>query len=195
MRALAVLFCVIAAPLEAQQPASPSPPAPPAAQKPESARGESVTPPPVAPAPPSPDQKRFLDGLRTATRGVAQLKDGVARVTRTQATHDSAAQRSAGRFLAGLCGSARAFMRRGRPRMSTTAYTDSAGLKARRLVVQMDSLIAFAPGCERDAGLMPRPTADALAKRMQTYDTAMRDFRMAIGLPVKEDSARTPRRP
>src|SRR5207245_6646701 len=89
----------------------------------ESAGAESV------PAPPPPhtlDQKRFLDGLRTATRGIAQLKDGLNRVARTQARSDSASQRRAGRFLAGVCGSARAFMARGRPYLKPAVYEDSS---------------------------------------------------------------------
>src|SRR5207245_10974488 len=65
----------------------------------ESAGAESV---PAPPPPPTLDQKRFLDGLRTATRGIAQLKDGLNRVARTQARSDSASQRRAGRFLAGV---------------------------------------------------------------------------------------------
>ena len=189
MRVLAVLCCVLATPLGAQQPTPSGSPAS------DSARAESTAPQPPPPPPPSPEQKRFLDGLHTATRGIAQLKDGMARVARAQAARDSTAQRSAGRFLAGLCGSAHAFLKRGRPRMNATAYADSAGLMARRLVIQMDSLIAYTPNCERDARLTPRPTAEALTKRMQTYDTALRDFRLSIGLPVKEDSAKAPRKP
>jgi len=67
MRCLAVLFCITTTVARAQQPTPP--PA-------ESARAESV---PAPPPPPTLDQKRFLDGLRTATRGIAQLKDGLKR--------------------------------------------------------------------------------------------------------------------
>src|SRR2546430_17734958 len=76
---------------------SPAPPAPAA---------------PAALAPPTPEQQRFLSGLRTATRGIAQLKDGVNRVTRAQATGGGTSQLRAGRSLAGLCGSARSEERR-----------------------------------------------------------------------------------
>src|SRR5439155_691628 len=92
------------------QPPTPPPSPPP----PDSARAESALAPPP---PPTPEQKRFVDGLRTATRGIAQLKDGLNRVTRTQSTGDSVSRRRAGRLLVGLCGSARAFMARGRPYM------------------------------------------------------------------------------
>ena len=53
---------------------------------------DSVPPPPVpAPAPSPPpaaaptiEQIRYMAGLKTATRGVAQIRDGVNRVVRTQ---------------------------------------------------------------------------------------------------------------
>jgi len=145
-------------------------------------------------AAPTPEQQRFLDGLRTATRGIAQLKDALNRVTRAQGTGDATAQRKAGRFLGGLCGSARAFMKRGRPQMNPTAYADSIALLARRLVRQLDTLIAYAPTCEQGAAATPIPIATDLGKRMKTYDLAWRDFRAAIGLPVKDDTAKTARR-
>src|SRR2546428_53565 len=82
----------------------------------------------------------------------------------------------AGRFLAGLCGSGRAFMKRGRPQMTPTVYEDSVRLKARRLVTQMDSLIAYTPTCEQRAGATPDSTATEVGKRMKSYDAALRDF-------------------
>jgi len=180
MRCLAVLLCFAALPLGAQTPLP----------LPDSTRAESTPPPP----PPSPEQKRFLGGLRTATRGIAQLKDALGRVTRAGG-RDSAAQRRAGRFLAGLCGSSRGFLRRGRPQMSPTVYEDSVQLKAKRLVTQVDSLIKYTTTCEQNAAAAPDVTAVELGKRMKTYDTAFRDFRLAIGLPVREDSAKAPKRP
>ncbi|HZI23085.1 MAG TPA: hypothetical protein VFD76_11225 [Gemmatimonadales bacterium] len=180
MRCLAVLLWFAAISLRAQTP-TPT----------DSTRVDS-TATPAPPAPPTPEQKRFLDGLRTATRGVAQLKDGVSRVTR--AGRDSLAQRRAGRFLAGLCGSGRAFLKRGRPRMVPTVYEDSAGLKARRLVTQLDTLIGYAPTCEQKAAGAPDATATELGKRMKSYDAALRDFRVAIGLPVKDDTSKTVKR-
>src|SRR5687768_551560 len=71
-------------------------------------------PPPVVAAPlpapePTIEQIRYQEGLRTATRGVAQLRDGLNRVTRTQQA-DSLTRRRAARRLGGLCGSARSFI-------------------------------------------------------------------------------------
>ncbi|HYK83379.1 MAG TPA: hypothetical protein VEU55_09585 [Gemmatimonadales bacterium] len=167
----------------AQQPTPPPP---------DSAHAESThAPPPV----PSPDQRRFLDGLRTARRGIAQLKDGLNRVSRAQATDDSTTERTAGRFLAGLCGSARAFLKRGRPHMNPTVYSDSTRLSARRLVTQVDSLIGYASTCEASAAAAPVPVAADLAKRMKTYDAALRDFLVAIGQPVKDDTSKAARKP
>ncbi len=180
MRCLAVLCCVAATSLGAQQPIPPTP---------DSARAESAR------TPPSPEQQRFVDGLRTATRGIAQLKDGLGRVTRAQATSDTASQRKAGRFLAGLCGSARAFMKRGRPRLNPTVYADSVQPTARRLVMQLDSLIAHAASCEQGAAATPLPIATDLGKRVKTYDAAVRDFRIAVGLPVKDDTSKAARHP
>src|SRR6266704_5148922 len=119
MRCLAMLLCVAAAALGVQEPEAPLDSARPPA--------ESIAPPP----PPTLEQKRFLAGLRTATRGIAQLKDGMSRVTRA-GTRDSVAQRRAGRLLAGLCGSSRGFLKRGRPQMTPTVYEDSVQLTARR---------------------------------------------------------------
>jgi len=184
MRCVIVLLCIAATPLTAQQ-SDTSPPL-------DSARVESL---PVPPPVPSPEQRRFLDGLRTATRGIAQLKDGVSRVARTGSSHDAQVRRRAGRFLAGLCGSGRAFMKRGRPQMSPMVYEDSVRLKARRLVTQMDSLIAYTPTCEQRAAATPDSAATELGKRMKSYEAALRDFRLAIGLPVKDDTSKTPRRP
>lgn len=179
------LLClwIFAAPVRAQEPVpQPSPPA-------ESVRAESLPPPPT----PTLEQKKFLDGLRIATRGIAQLKDGVGRVTRAQGS-SAAVSRRAGRFLAGYCSSSRAFLKRGRPQMSPTVYEDTVRLKARRLVTQIDSLISWTPNCERTAAAAPNSTAVEVSKRMKTYDAALRDFRLAIGLPVKDDTSKTLKR-
>ena len=186
MRCLAVLVCVATTVARAQEPTPPPPPPPTPPPATDSVRAEST---PVPPPPPSPEQKRFVDGLRTATRGIAQLKDGLNRVTRTQAKSDSVSQRRAGRLLAGLCGSARAFMGRGRPYMKPAVYEDSTRLKARRLTVQMDSLISYTTSCEQGATATPVPIATELTKRLKTYDTVLREFRLAVGLPVKADSS------
>ena len=179
------LLCVgIVAPVVAQEPV-PQPPPPPA----ESVHVESLPPP----LPPTPEQKKFLDGLRIATRGIAQLKEGSGRVTRAQGS-SAAVSRRAGRFLAGYCSSSRAFLKRGRPQMSPTVYEDTVRLKARRLVTQIDSLISWTPNCERIAAAAPNSTAVEVNKRMKTYDAALRDFRLAVGLPVKDDTSKTVKR-
>ncbi len=183
MRCLPVVMCIAATVLGAQEPVPPA--APPA----DSPHPESLPPPP-----PTPEQKKFLLGLRTASRGITQIKDGVGRVTRAQSTHDTVVQRRAARFLAGLCGSGRAFLKRGRPQLNVTVYEDTVRLKAKRLVTQIDSLIAYTPTCEDSAAATPTSTAAALDKRMKTYDAALRDFRLAVGLPVKEDSAKQEKR-
>jgi hypothetical protein len=192
MRSLAVLLCVVAATsLGAQQPT----PAPDSVRPETTAApiAPAVPPVPTPPPPPSPEQKKFLDGLKTATRGIAQLKEGVNRVTRAT-TRDSLTQRRSGRLLAGLCGSSRAFLKRGRPRLTVTVYSDTVRLLARRLVTQIDSLIAYTSHCEQEAVATPGPTAAEVGKRMKTYDAALRDFRLAIGLPVSEDTVKTLKR-
>src|SRR5438046_5629150 len=187
MRCLAVLVCVATTVARAQEPTPPPPPP----SAPDSVRAESAL---VPPPPPSPEQKRFLDGLKTATRGIAQLKDGLGRVTRAGG-RDAAAQRRAGQIISGLCGSSRAFMKRGRPQMTPTVYEDSVQLKAKRLVTQVDTLIKYTTTCEDSATVAPGVTVLGLGKRMKSYDAALRDFRVAIGLPVKEDTAKATRRP
>ena len=183
MRCLPVVMCIAATVLGAQEPVPPASP-PPA----DSTHGESLPPPPT------PEQKKFLLGLRTASRGITQIKDGVSRVTRAQSTHDTVMQRRAARFLAGLCGSGRAFLKRGRPQMNVAVYEDTVRLKAKRLVTQIDSLIAYTPTCEDSAAATPSATVAELGKRVKTYDAALRDFRLAVGLPVKEDSAKQEKR-
>lgn len=183
-RCLAVLWCLAVTSLAAQQPETP----------PDSAVVKAESVPPAPPPPPTLEQKRFLDGLKTATRGVAQLKDGMSRVARA-GKRDSLAQRRAGRFLAGLCGSSRGFLRRGRPQMNPTVYEDTVQVKAKRLTTQIDTLIAFTPACEQRAAGAPDSTSVELGKRMKNYEGALRDFRLAIGLPVKEDTAKAPKRP
>jgi hypothetical protein len=144
------------------------------------ARAES-TPPPPSPAPPTPEQDRYLQGLRTAGRGIAQLKNAVYGVG--NAGRDSARLRQAGRRLAGLCGAARGFLTGGRGRMDATAYEDSTRLKARRLNAQIDTLIRFVPVCEMNATVQPDSTRARVQARIRAYETALRDFRAAIGLP------------
>lgn len=136
------------------------------------------------PPPPTPGQTRYLQGLRTASRGMAQLKDGVDRVLRSRAPTDTARLRQAGSRLAGLCGAARGFIASGRVQMQATAYEDSMRLKARNLAVRIDSLIRYLPTCEASAARTPDRTAHELIERLRAYEASLRDFRAAIGLPT-----------
>jgi|SRR6185503_2674477 len=147
--------------------------------------------PPAAPVSPTPEQLRYIQGLRSVARGAAQLRDGIDRVSRTQQTRDSLRQKQAGRRLAGLCATARSFMSSGRPRMQPSAYADSTRIVARQLVVRIDSVLKFLPTCETTAGRKPAPVAEDLLKRMQAYEVALAAFRTALA-PPKQDSIKTP---
>jgi len=143
------------------------------------------------PAPPTLEQVRYLQGLRSVSRGAAQLRDGIDRVARTQQTRDTLRQRQAGRRLGGLCTTARSFMSSGRPRMQATAYADSMRVVARQLVVRVDSLLKFLPTCETTAGKKPASVAADLLNRMRAYETALAAFRAGLAAP-RTDSIRTP---
>src|SRR5919197_265381 len=123
-------------------------------------RDTTPQPPPAAPvsAEPAPaptiEQIRYMDGLKTVTRGVSQVRDGLNRVARTQHA-DSLTRRRAARRLGGLCGTARSFIISGRPRMRPTAYSDSLRILAKQLTTRLDSLTAALPLCEKTAGRDP----------------------------------------
>lgn len=153
---------------------------------------DSVVPPrDTAPLPPTAEQIRYLEGLRTVARGVAQLRDGMDRVVRTQQTRDTVRQKQAGRRLGGLCTTARSFMTSGRPRMAATAYADSMRIIARQLVVRIDSIVKFLPTCSTTAGRQPASVAADLLNRMRAYETALAAFRTALA-PPRPDSIKTP---
>jgi hypothetical protein len=150
--------------------------------------------PPVAvpasapvPAPaPTIEQIRYMGGLRTATRGVAQIRDGVNRVVRTQQA-DSLTRRRAARRLGGLCGTARSFIVSGRPKMQPTAYADSMRVLAKQLTVRLDSLNAALLVCEKTAGRDANAVATNLTGKLKNYDDALLAFRTAL----KPDSTKT----
>jgi len=146
----------------------------------------SVSPVESTPPPPTPAQTQYMDGLRTAGRGIAQLRSGVERVLRLAGRPDSAQRSQAASRLAGMCGASRGFMASGRAKMQPNAYEDSTRIKARRLAVRVDSLIRFVPSCETRARRAPDQTATELLGRLRDYEAALRDFRLAIGLPVKD---------
>jgi len=153
---------------------------------------DTVVPPrDAAPAPPTPEQTRYLEGLRTVARGVAQLRDGIDRVARTQQSRDTLRQRQAGRRLGGLCTTARSFITSGRPRMMPTAYADSMRIIARQLVARIDSIGKFLPTCSTTAGRQPASVAADLLNRMRAYETALAAFRTALA-PPRADSIKTP---
>lgn len=179
MRCLVVVLWLVANAATAQQPVKPiadSLPVVPAESAP-----PLLPPPPPPPPPPTPEQDRYLQGLRTAGRGVAQLKNAISSVG--NAGNDSVRLKQAGRRLAGLCSAARGFLTGGRGRMQATAYEDSTRIKARRLAAQIDSLIRFVPICETNAFRQPDSTRNRLEAQIRVYEVALRDFRAAIGLP------------
>src|SRR5213592_2457634 len=158
---------------------------------------DSVPPPPVpAPAPSPPpaaaptiEQIRYLAGLKTATRGVAQIRDGVNRVVRTQQA-DSLTRRRVARRLGGLCGTARSFIVSGRPKMQATAYADSMRILAKQLTTRLDSLTSVLPTCEKTAG-RDSTVANTLTTRLKNYDDALTAFRAAL----RPDSTKTASQP
>src|SRR2546428_4960948 len=152
-----------------------------ASQRQDTARRDSV--PPV---PPTPAQDRYMSGLRTASRGIAQLKDGLERVVRTRSVGDSLKQKAAGRRLGGLCGAARGFMASGRAQMLPTAYDPPTRIAARQLAQQIDSLIAYAPTCERTATRRPAQVADRLTDLLRKYEAAVASWRTAVGVPNRQ---------
>jgi len=150
---------------------------------------DSLPPPPVpapapvqvpAPAPaPTIEQIRYMEGLKTATRGVAQVRDGVNRVVRTQQA-DSVTRRNAARRLGGLCGTGRSFIVSGRPKMQATAYADSMRVLAKQLTTRLDSLTSALTGCEKTARRDPSTVATTLTTRLKSYDDALLAFRTAL---------------
>jgi len=146
-------------------------------------------PTPVLPPTPTIEQIRYMEGLRTATRGVAQLRDGLSRVVRTQ-TGDSLTRRRAARRLGGLCGSARSFIVSGRPKMQSSAYADSMRVLAKQLTTRLDSLSGALPACEKTAGSDPT-VATNLTNRLKVYDEALLAFRNAQAALNKPDSSKT----
>ena len=150
--------------------------------QPDSAAPTLAPPPPT----PTPAQTRYLAGLRSASRGVAQLKDGVDRVLRSLARPDSVRVKQAGSRLAGLCGAARGFMANGRAQMQAIAYEDSARIKARALTMQVDSLLRYVPTCEARAARAPGRTANELLDRLRAYDVSAREFREATGIGSRQ---------
>ncbi len=175
-----LLLALAVAPLHllAQDTIPPAPPAPPAPV--DTPRQDTAV---LRPPEPSADQLKYLGGLKSVTRGVSQLRNGVDGVTRAEALKDTARLRRAGEMLGGLCGTAGSFMRQGRATMKPNVYEDSARVKARNLVVQIDSLLKTLPACDTTARRSPARTAGTVAGRLKTYDTALQEFRNSVAPP------------
>ena len=156
---------------------------------------KDTLPPPVAvpavPTPPPPpleptiEQIRYMEGLKTATRGIAQIRDGLNRVVRTQSA-DSLTRTRAARRLGGLCGSGRSFISSGRPKMQSTAYEDSIRVLAKQLTTRLDTLSRVLPICEKTVARDPT-VVSTLTTRLKSYDDALLAFRTAL----KPDSTKT----
>lgn len=144
----------------------------------------AVTPPPP---PSNPQQDRYLQGLRTAGRGVAQVRAGISRVVRTQSTHDTTQVRLAAKRLGGLCGAAGGFITSGRGQMEPNAYDSATRKPAKDLVTQLDSLVLSVKTCQVSAGKSPATVTTELMGRLRGYETALAAFRTAIGLPNRTD--------
>lgn len=169
------------------------PPAPPPAPvSPSLQPAAAQTPAQVSPAPPAPtlEQTHYMEGLKTVTRGVAQIRDGVNRVARAQQA-DSVTRRNAARRLGGLCGTARSFITSGRPKMQATAYEDSLRILAKQLTTRLDSLTTTLPTCEKTAGNDPATVSTTLTARLKSYDDALLAFRTAQAALNKPDSTKT----
>ncbi|MGH7538279.1 MAG: hypothetical protein ACREMF_06570 [Gemmatimonadales bacterium] len=156
-----------------------------AAQSPYSP-GDSVpgAPPPAALL--TPAQQRYVQGLRTAGRGVAQIKDGLNRLARAQSARDTLHVRGAGRRLGGLCGAARGFIVNGRLQMEPTVFEPPARKPARDLTIRLDSLSAYSKTCQGSAAKTPTPVGAEMLGRLRAYEAALVAFRAAIGLPNRQ---------
>jgi hypothetical protein len=165
------------------------PASPPAVVVPAPAPAPAPVPPPPAPPTPTLEQTRYMEGLKTATRGIAQVRDGLNRVVRTQAS-DSLTRVHAAKRLGGLCGSGRSFIVSGRPKMQSAAYADSLRILAKQLTVRLDSLSSAMGACEKTAARDPT-VATTLTTRLKGYDDALLAFRNAQAAVNKPDSTKT----
>ena len=172
MRRLVVLLSVTGAlaalPLVAQDTT-------PAPKPPDSTHHDSV-PPPTA------EQLKWMDGLRTAARGIGQIKSGIENVQRA-GTNPSQLKR-AGKLLAGFCGTGRGFMHTGVARMSSTAYPVGDNRKiAKQVVIQIDSVARETTTCEQTAARDPKTSVEHLTLLLQSYEVSIGAWRAMVGLP------------
>lgn len=142
--------------------------------------------------PPTPEQQRWMQGLRTAARGIGQIKSGIERVQRAPANSASQLQR-AGKLLAGYCGTGRGFMRTGVTKMSANAYPEGDNRKiAKQVVVQIDSVIKESTTCEQQAARDPKTAVERLTTMLHGYETAIAAWRAMVGLPAIPTRATNP---
>lgn len=135
-----------------------------------------------APPPPTPEQSKWMQGLRTAARGIGQIKSGIERVQRA---HSTLELHSAGKLLAGWCGTGRGFMRTGIAKMPATAYPEPDNRKiARQVVIQIDSVIRESTTCETGALKDPKAAVDRLTTILRGYEGAIAAWRAMVGLPA-----------
>ena len=137
----------------------------------------------ATPPAPNPAQQRYMQGLRTAGRGVAQIKTGIDRLNRARGTRDSSQVKLATKRLTAYCSAARSFIASGRGQMDPVAYEPPTRKPARDLTLQLDSLSLSAKECQGAKGLAPQTLNTGLVARLRAYDAALADFRTAIGLP------------
>ncbi|HET9706889.1 MAG TPA: hypothetical protein VFP39_01160 [Gemmatimonadales bacterium] len=139
----------------------------------------------AAPPAPNPQQQRYMQGLRTAGRGVAQIKTGIDRLNRARGTKDSSQVKLAVKRLTAYCSAARGFIASGRGQMDPVAYELPTRKPARDLTLQLDSLSLSAKECQNSKGLAAPLLSTGLVARLRAYDAAVAEFRTAIGLPNK----------
>jgi hypothetical protein len=152
-----------------------------AAQSPGTGESTATTLPPA----PNPQQQRYMQGLRTAGRGVAQMKTGIDRLNRARGTKDSSQVKLAAKRLTAYCSAARSFIASGRGQMDPVAYDPPTRKQARDLTLQLDSLSLTAKECQNAKGVSPQVLSTGLVARLRAYDAAVAEFRTAIGLPNK----------
>ena len=139
----------------------------------------------AAAPPPNPQQQRYMQGLRTAGRGVAQIKTGIDRLNRVRGSKDSSQVKVAAKRLTAYCSAARSFIASGRGQMDPVAYDPPTRKPARELTLQLDSLSLSAKECQNAKGLAAQTLSTGLVARLRAYDAALAEFRTAIGLPNK----------
>jgi len=66
--------------------------------------------------------------------------------------------------------------------MRATVYDDSVRTHARKLALQIDSVIGYMPTCQHTAFRTPNKTAADVLGLIRSYEGALRIFRTDVGL-------------